>query len=137
MNRLLLTGLLLAAGFSNAASITVIINNLQNKTGQVLIGLFNQKDTFPIRGKEYKGNIIYPITSPSITTIFDNIPPGTYAIGVIHDENRSGNLDKNLFGIPIEQYGFSNNIYGRFGPPSFESASFIVNKNMQIIIDLK
>ena len=33
-------------------------------------------------------------------------------------------LDTNFFGIPKEQFGFSNNAKGRFGPPSFESASF-------------
>jgi uncharacterized protein (DUF2141 family) len=29
-----------------------------------------------------------------------------YAIAVIHDENRNGELDTNMFGIPKEGYGF-------------------------------
>jgi uncharacterized protein (DUF2141 family) len=39
--------------------------------------------------------------------------------------------------VPNEQYGFSNNALGRFGPPSFESASFQLNEYKKISIDLK
>jgi uncharacterized protein (DUF2141 family) len=40
---------------------------------------------------------------------FQNAAPGTYAVGVIHDENDNGKRDSNFFGIPIEGFGFSNN----------------------------
>jgi uncharacterized protein (DUF2141 family) len=33
---------------------------------------------------------------------FSDIKPGNYAIAVIHDENRNGELDTNMFGIPKE-----------------------------------
>jgi uncharacterized protein (DUF2141 family) len=38
--------------------------------------------------------------------LFSDIKPGNYAIAVIHDENRNGELDTNMFGIPKEGYGF-------------------------------
>jgi uncharacterized protein (DUF2141 family) len=38
---------------------------------------------------------------------FGDIPPGTYAIAVIHDENSHGKLDTNRLGVPTEGYGFS------------------------------
>jgi len=41
---------------------------------------------------------------------FEDIPPGTYALVVIHDENMNGKLDTNWVGIPKEGYGFSNDV---------------------------
>jgi uncharacterized protein (DUF2141 family) len=55
---------------------------------------------------------------------FEDIPPGTYAMAVIHDENMNGKLDTNRLGIPREGYGFSNDAKGWLGPPSFSAASF-------------
>lgn len=130
--------LLSLPGICLSANLTVTVNNIKNTNGQVLVGLFNSKKTFPTKGQEYKGNIVYPINSTSATTTFNNIPSGNYAIAVIHDEDRSGKLEKNIFGIPMEQYGFSNDVYAKFGPPTFESAAFTVNKeDLLITINLK
>jgi len=54
---------------------------------------------------------------------FEDIPPGTYALAVIHDENMNGKLDTQWLGIPTEGYGFSNDVRARFGAPSFTAAS--------------
>ncbi len=35
-------------------------------------------------------------------------------------------MDKNLLGIPTEDYAFSNNALGKMGPPSFESAKLAI-----------
>lgn len=55
---------------------------------------------------------------------FENIPPGTYALAVIHDENMNGKLDTNWLWIPTEGYGFSNDATALLGAPSFSAASF-------------
>lgn len=55
---------------------------------------------------------------------FEDIPPGTYALAVIHNENMNGKLDTNWIKIPTEGYGFSNDAKGLRGAPSFSAASF-------------
>lgn len=55
---------------------------------------------------------------------FEDIPPGTYALAVVHDENMNGKLDTNLLGIPKEGYGFSNDAKALLGAPTFSAASF-------------
>jgi uncharacterized protein (DUF2141 family) len=52
---------------------------------------------------------------------FSDIKPGNYAIA-IHDENRNGELDTNMFGIPKEGYGSSGK--GHNECPSFSDAVF-------------
>ncbi|WP_245574937.1 DUF2141 domain-containing protein [Flavobacterium tegetincola] len=43
---------------------------------------------------------------------------------MIHDENRNGELDSNMFGIPKQDYGFSNVAKVTSSPPSFCYAAF-------------
>lgn len=45
---------------------------------------------------------------------------------MFHDENSDGRLNRNLLGVPLEQYGFSNNSRGVFGPASWKDSSFAV-----------
>ena len=54
---------------------------------------------------------------------FAALPPGDYAVAVIHDENGNARLDT-FAGIPKEGFGFSRNPPIRFGPPRFAAARF-------------
>ena len=54
------------------------------------------------------------------------LPHGEYAISLFVDSNRNRKIDKNLFGVPKEQYGFSNNVMGRMSAPTYDQAKFIV-----------
>jgi len=68
---------------------------------------------------------------------FEDIPPGTYALAIVHDENMNGKLDTNLLGIPKEGYGFSNDAKALLGAPSFSAASFPYDgQNLELTISL-
>ena len=51
------------------------------------------------------------------------VPPGKYAVAVIHDENENQKLDRNFLGIPKEGFGFANNPRVLLSAPSFQAAS--------------
>ena len=59
------------------------------------------------------------------------------AIKVYIDKNYNKKFDLNFFGLPKEQYGFSNDASGLFGPPSFKQASFDIKNDSLIIINMK
>ena len=42
-------------------------------------------------------------------------------------------FDTNFLGIPTENYGFSNNARGLFGPPNWEDAKFKFNQSDLVI----
>ena len=48
------------------------------------------------------------------------------AIAVFQDLDGNKVLTKNGLGIPLEPYGFSNNVRGAFGPPRFDKAKLTV-----------
>jgi len=54
------------------------------------------------------------------------IPPGTYAAIVHHDRNANNDLDRPVFGLPIEPYGYSNDAFKTFGIPAFNTVKFVV-----------
>ena len=65
---------------------------------------------------------------------FVNILPGEYAVVCYHDKNNNGKMDFTTNGMPLEDYGASNNVMN-FGPPTFENAKFNVSdKNVYLEI---
>jgi uncharacterized protein (DUF2141 family) len=53
------------------------------------------------------------------------VKSGTYALLVVHDENRNGKLDM-MMGIPREGFGFSNNPSMKPRAPKWEEIRFTV-----------
>ncbi|MCK5876354.1 MAG: DUF2141 domain-containing protein [Candidatus Marithrix sp.] len=123
---------------SEVGIITVEVTQIDVKeSGKVKIGIYDSTG-FPIIGKEIVG-VDLLVTKTSITHIFKEIPIGQYGIAVFQDKNNDGKLNKNLFGVPTELYGFSKNIYGIFGPPDFGDISFVVKEKdvISLIINLE
>ena len=61
--------------------------------------------------------------------VFENLPAGTYAISVFHDENNNQKMDKNFLGIPKEGYGASKNKLPFASAPDFDDNKFQVLQN--------
>jgi uncharacterized protein (DUF2141 family) len=115
----------LAVAQSPCPGIHVQIQNIKNSTGTVACALFESPEGFPIEYLRYATNImVIKIRDTQARCDFLDIPPGTYALAVVHDENMNGKLDTNLLGIPREGYGFSNDARGLLGAPSFSAGSF-------------
>jgi uncharacterized protein (DUF2141 family) len=104
-----------------AQTLHVEIKNVKNAKGYVRVGLFRQTDEF--LKTPWQGRVV-PATTPAVQAEFQNVPPGTYAISIIHDENGDEELNTNLLGMPKEGFGFSNDAMNTFGPPDFKKASF-------------
>jgi uncharacterized protein (DUF2141 family) len=103
----------------------------------LLISLFASKDGFPEKyNKAFRTEIIKG-TGKSSVCVFENLPAGNYAIAVLADVNNDGKMNTNMLGIPKEAYGFSNNVTGLFGPPSFEKAQVIVQEDKKTSIIVK
>jgi uncharacterized protein (DUF2141 family) len=67
-----------------------------------------------------------PARAGDNTITVRDVPAGSWAVLAYQDENENGELDRNLIGIPSENYGFSRDARGKFGPPSFEDAVIAV-----------
>ncbi len=128
-------GALISISSLMANDIDIEITNILNKNGDIKIGLYNKAEDFSKIDKFYREAII-KISSKTIKYKFTNIPNGTYAIAVFHDENQNDKIDKNFLGIPKEGYGFSKNIRPSFRSANFEESKFELTKNKILTIKM-
>ncbi len=122
--------------FSQNCKLKVIVSGIEEVTGQISIGVFADPEGFPQKDSNSIG-IKLEVTNKTMEYTFTKLKKGEYAIAVYHDENNNGELDKNFFGMPTEDYVFSNYATGNFGPPSFNDAKFTLVDSMMINLDLQ
>src|SRR6266436_3863096 len=106
------------------ATVIVKVTGLRSETGQVKIAVFNSSEKWLGEQPVYSSTI--NVDSQTVTWRINDVPYGDYGVAVFHDENSNGKMDKNVLGIPLEPYGFSNNVRITFGPPKWEEAKFTV-----------
>ncbi|WP_452223206.1 DUF2141 domain-containing protein [Lacinutrix chionoecetis] len=128
---LLLSSFLFYAQETQTYDITVTIDNVKNDNGKVLVSL-HDKSTFMtpknIQTSETK------IENGKIKVTFEDVVPGTYAIMAMHDENDNKAMDFDTNGMPLENYGMSNNPMS-FGPPQYSDAKFdLKNEDLEMNI---
>ena len=124
-----------------AATVIVEVRNIET-TGEMHLAIYDDADVFENDNGEKGGaatgiidGVIEEVGAGTATYTFE-LPNGTYAIGIFVDANYNNEMDRNFFGIPKEQYGFSNDAKGSFGPPSFKDASFTVSSDLNLKINL-
>ena len=116
----------------------IILTNIKNP-GNVFIAIYNNALDFN-SDDDSSTRITYPVKESVIKGRFSKkviLKKGTYAFKVYIDKNNNNNFDFNFFGFPKEQYGFSNDVMGILGPPTFQKASFKLNSNTSIKTKMK
>lgn len=121
----------------SSTSVTASVGKLRNLKGSVQCSLHMADNGFP-GGKPMAIASVTKLTRTAASCVFPAVPPGTYAIAVLHDENDNGQLDTTWLGIPDEGYGASNNKLHRFSAPTFKESRFVVAETaVELAIKLK
>jgi len=136
MKKFLLLILLLPMTIFAQHKVTLHITNVKNTNGEIRAALYNTTEDFLKFDKVFKAAAVKAIKGKT-TLMIEDIPSGTYAIAVFHDENSNKKLDTNFMGIPKEPLGFSIGKMKTFGPPSFKECSFELDSNKEITIEIK
>ncbi len=117
----------LGSGYAQeSGQLTVSISGFENKSGIVRIALYQGEENYMKKSLISRDTVVY--SQDEVVVLFSKVPFGEYAIALYHDENANGKLDKNFIGIPTEDYAFSNNADGRFGPPDYKDCIFIIDQ---------
>ncbi|MEH6435402.1 DUF2141 domain-containing protein [Massilia sp. DD77] len=123
---LLAAVLLLPAAASVAATLEVRVSNVAAGKGTVNVAVCD-KERFL---KQCLYSASAPASAAETIVRIEGVPPGTWAVLAYQDVNENKELDRNVLGIPKENYGFSRDARGSFGPPGFEAAAIQVNGDM-------
>lgn len=101
-------------------TLTVRVNGLDGSEGTVRAELTTAQNY------DADGNVraaALPIQDGVARWTIEDVPRGTYAVRLYHDEDDNGELNTNMFGVPQEAFGFSNDARSSMGPPDFDEAA--------------
>jgi len=110
---------------SETCKLLVHVNGFRNQKGNAGITVFTSPIGWPENNDKAFVHTGHPFTGDK-TTLELQLPPGRYAVAVLHDENSNHKLDRNLIGWPKEGFGFSNNPKVNLSAPSFDMAAIHV-----------
>jgi uncharacterized protein (DUF2141 family) len=115
------------ASASSGGRIEAAVSGVSNAQGMVGCALFSSAAGFPLESDKpgVKITRVAPAGGAALC-VFDNVPPGTYAMAVVHDTNGNGRADTNFLGMPTEGVGVSNNVMPRMSAPTFDANKFTV-----------
>jgi uncharacterized protein (DUF2141 family) len=118
-----------------AAELTVKIES-DLADGNIGCALFSNPKGFPMDAagavQKFSQN-----TPTGTEFIFSNLKSGKYAVSVMNDQNGNKILDKNLLGIPKEEWGVSNNIRPTLRAPKFEEAVFEIDEKSDLTLKIR
>ena len=117
-----------------AGRVVVDVLGIDSSKGKLLLGLFRSATGFPEHGEKAFQRQAYKARAGALRMVFQNVPPGPFAVTVLHDEDGDFRMDTGLFGIPTEGYGFSRDAHGAFGPPDYAQCVLTLAPNEQKII---
>ena len=109
--RILLPALLALSlpAISLAADLQIHIEGIRKQEGLVKVVLMGSADAWEGSASPARSIGAAPDGDGTLSLRMADLPPGNYALRVMHDENGNGKFDTNLVGMPTEGYGFSNN----------------------------
>ena len=105
------------------AVLRVRVDDLRNDRGQLRVGVFDSAKGFP---KRREGAVVWrSVAADAEERVVEvALPPGRYAVVVLHDEDADKKLDANWLGVPTEGYGVTNNPKPRLRAATFKEAAF-------------
>jgi uncharacterized protein (DUF2141 family) len=114
-------GMFLTAGAAAAGDLTVTVKGAKPGGGLLMVGLYDSQAAFD-SGRRSAGQQL-PAVNDQAQATFADLPPGRYMAAVFQDADGDEKLSVNLFGVPVEAYGFAGDPPVTLGPPSFDAAA--------------
>lgn len=134
-NSILTIALLVTAVISaQEFKLEIEVNGFKNNDGKAKINLYNTQESFMKKGIKSVRTVL---KNNKTYAVFTDLPKGTYAVSMFHDENSNGKIDSNFMGIPTEGYGTSNDAKGFMGPPKYEDAKFELVADRKMVINIQ
>lgn len=131
-----LTLVLAAATSAHASDLIVRVTGIETKSGHVGCALFGSEGGFPMNNAGRPQEWI-PVEGTEAVCRFKDVAGGAYAVSVVHDINDNRKLDTNLFGLPTEPWGVSNNARPGLRAPKFDEARVTLDSSRDTTIDIR
>lgn len=115
-----------------ATDLHVTITGLDSDGGNVHVSVYDRPETFP-KSKGMLREQVVKAQAPTLDVTFPGLAPGTYAVAAFHDENGNRKFDQGFLGLPLEDYGFSNDPMVILSAPDFQESAFTIFGDVAVI----
>jgi uncharacterized protein (DUF2141 family) len=122
---------------SGGHTLTVIVDGVNSDGGNVGLLVFNSAKGWAEDRTAALKDIVVPAHAGTVTIKIPDLPPGTYAVSLVHDVNQNHKLDKNFIGKPKEQWGLSNDPHAVLTAPAYSKSTFSLQENREIHIAMQ
>lgn len=120
---------------SSEHSLTVEVSNVSANKGNLYLAFWDSKSSF----LDKDNTTLVKVAEGDAKTVKVTLPSvkkGWWAMAILQDENGNKKMDYNFFGIPIENFGFSNNPKIFMAEPSFEECKFYLQSDTTIHVKI-
>ncbi len=122
----------------DAQLVEIKISSSAAATGTVCLAVFDCPLAFERSEAKISQVVAWPKGQTNLRLSIPVLPRGNYAIAAFHDLNNNGKLDRNLWGIPTEPYGFSKEPTNKWQKPAWEDVLLPIKPSTkQLAITLK
>ena len=118
-------------------TLTIVVEGMDSNVGNLGVLVFNNEKGWPEDRTAALKDISEPAQQGTQTMKIPGLPPGNYAVALIHDVNQNHKLEKNWIGQPKEQWGLSNNPHATIKAPPMSKALFELKGDKEIHIILQ
>ena len=120
------------------STVIVKVSGFRGTDGVALVTLYDSEQSW-LKVPKAIQVVRAKISGSAMTIEFKDVKPGTYAVSVIHDENKNNQLDMRWlpWPKPLEGVGVSNDPEHKAGPPKWETAKFTVAENTTVKATIK
>lgn len=119
-----------------SAQVNVTFTGLTQEPSTLYIGIYSQDNDFMGDDVHYIAEVKVKKSTHKWTC--KDLAPGKYAVTVYQDVNNNGKMDKGMFGMPKEPYGFSGNPVIAFKAPTFKDCAFEYNgQPVELLVEMK
>ncbi len=116
------------SGSNENFKVSAMVKNVISDEGTIQFAIYNSDESFRQRKAMVVKEVL--IKNGVSTVSFEGLAPNTYAIICYHDANKNGKMDFQDNGMPVEDYGATNNVFN-YGPPQFDDAKFeLIDKDL-------
>jgi len=126
--------MLLITPLVSAKTLEFTIEGIKSNKGKIYAQLFKGEENYQ-NNNAYLSSIAIA-KQGQVTITFNNLEVDDlgnddYGIRYYHDENDNASMETNLFGMPLEGYGYSNNAKANYGPVGYSHIKFHMTNESQ------
>jgi uncharacterized protein (DUF2141 family) len=114
---------------THAQNTQVHITGIRSDKGKIILKIFKDQATFEKEQAFKTQSFDKKTLKNGELNVSIDLPPGTYGITLLDDENNDGKLEKSFVGMPKEGFGFSNFFLQKMKKPTFEEFKTQIKKD--------